>query len=220
MWGDSQATRLKNAGRAKRRPKEENTRTHLIVPILEALEWDRYDIYCEFDVEEGGKVDVALFLSGKPVVFVEAKSFDTDFAPDGNEVKQALDYVYKQGVAWAILTNGRQWWVYDAFAKVPHQEKRILAVDLLQQGRERHGAAADLPKAMCLLTPSAVEKGELERFGRRVHCYRSARAILKSAPDKLVDMVAERAKLDTDKDRATIREILQEFAEHSPPPAA
>jgi len=55
---------------------EQNTCAVLVEPILAALGWDTGDVACvdrQYRVYDGTRLDYALKLAGKPVVFVEAK---------------------------------------------------------------------------------------------------------------------------------------------------
>jgi len=200
------------AQRRKWKRNETATISKVIRPILEALGWDGWEqIQEEYVIKGPSSVDLALLISGKPVVFVEAKAFGTRFAEDGSEVKQALGYAYEKGVSWAVLTDGVKWWVYSAFAKTSHPEKRIFAVDLLDDSPE-----ATPPSLLGLLTPGAVSSGRLERFALRAHWDHAVRKVLEDPPRELVNLVAERAELEPDADVA--REVFARFASHCPPP--
>ncbi len=138
------------------------------------------------------------------MVFVEAKPSGTKFAEDGSEVAQAIQYASAKVVDWAVLTDGAQWWLYDAFAKVPHPRKRILGIDLLGKTE-----GADPPELIELLTPDAVTSGRLQAFSRRARWYEAVRSLLQEAPDDLIQMVAKRGKLEADP--ALAKEVLAEF---------
>ena len=192
---------------------EAATVSTVIRPMLEALGWDKFEgIWEQHQVEGASHVDLALVISEQPVVFVEAKPFGAKLLPDGSEVKQALDYAYKRGVNWAVLTTGGQWWVYDAFAKVPHPRKRILAVDVLSSE-----ADGDKVSGLALLSPDAVSSGKLRAFAERAHWYAAVRSLLEDAPDDLVKMVARHGKLEVNE--AVAREALAAFARSCPRPS-
>lgn len=57
---------------------------------------------------------------------LEVKQLDL---PLGNaETKQAVDYANDEGVQWAVLTNGRQWYIFNNHLHVPLPEKKVFEI--------------------------------------------------------------------------------------------
>jgi len=88
---------------------EQNTRRKIIEPFLELLGWDMLstEVELEYSVPMGAgtkKVDYALLLDDKPVIFVEAKGVDSTISDSHR--KQLKSYIRQTGVNWGILTNG------------------------------------------------------------------------------------------------------------------
>jgi hypothetical protein len=75
-------------------------------------------------------LDYLLILDDKACVGVEAKALDNAIG-DGNGGAQIVQYAVILGVEWGVVTNGRQWRLYQTFAKGPLAEKMILSVDLI-----------------------------------------------------------------------------------------
>lgn len=73
-------------------------------------------------------LDYALLVDGKPRVIVEAKAVRQSVADQ--HAAQCVQYAAVLGVRWCLITNGRQWALYDAYAKVPLADKRIVLVRL------------------------------------------------------------------------------------------
>ena len=75
-------------------------------------------------------LDYLLILDDKACVGVEAKALDIAIG-DGNGGAQIVQYAVILGVEWGVVTNGRQWRLYQTFAKGPLADKMILLVDLI-----------------------------------------------------------------------------------------
>jgi len=61
--------------------------------------------------------------------YVEAKRASADIYNE-DFAKQAINYAFNKGVAWAVLTNFRQLVVFPAFAQVPRQGVPLRVLDL------------------------------------------------------------------------------------------
>ena len=122
------------------RENETRTRMALIDPLLAALGWDVSDpavVTPEYNVS-GGRADYALRVkTDKPAAVIEAKRLGE---PLGNHSSQMVGYALEDGVAYAGLTDGDHWQIYDVFKPVPLANKRILYVSI-----------ADTPAHECAL---------------------------------------------------------------------
>lgn len=94
---------------------EETTKQALILPLLDILGFSPYDptkVQAEYGADFPGvkateRVDYALFSSGTPVLFIEAKAFAQDLT---NHCPQLSRYYNATPeVAVAAITNGREW---------------------------------------------------------------------------------------------------------------
>ena len=121
---------------------EANVKQGVILPVLNALGWDPFNIdevKPEYSVG-GGNVDYALRLDGKPRVFLEAKRPKEDLTI---HQAQLLGYAFAHGVPLAALTNGLKWWFYRPSGEGNWEERRFCVIDL------RMG---DISTALALLT--------------------------------------------------------------------
>jgi hypothetical protein len=112
---------------------EINTRRKLIDPLLELLGWDisRTEVILEYPIKIGSRtisVDFALSTNGKPSVFIEAKSFNTNLTEDYSD--QIISYCRVEGVRWAGLTNGRQLKIFDTRRGRREKDSLICEIDL------------------------------------------------------------------------------------------
>lgn len=92
-------------------------------------------------------MDYALKSEDKWMMFVEAKALDKSIN-DHKYITQAVNYASNAGVAWALLTNGRQWDLYSTFAPRPAKERLSFSVSIDDD---------DFLDRMQLLTFEAIE---------------------------------------------------------------
>ena len=105
---------------------EQNTKASLIEPVLRALGWDTEDVD-EVAREYRSKpkdspVDYGLLTRRTPRLFVEAKALHE--ALDSRWANQIMGYASVAGVEWIVLTNGDEYQIYNALARV-HVEKKL-----------------------------------------------------------------------------------------------
>lgn len=161
----------------KRRINEQNTKATLIEPVLRALGWDLEDldeVQREFRPKRrDNPVDYALFELRSPRLFLEAKAVGEDLN-DRKWAGQIFSYAAVAGVEWVVLTNGREYRIYNAHAPVDAEEKLFRTVDVA----EDPGAAHDTLK---LLSKEAMAGNRLEALWRAHFVDRQVRAALESA---------------------------------------
>ena len=105
---------------------EQNTKTALINPVLQALGWDVGDleeVQQEYKRRPRDKpVDYALLVMRTPRLFVEAKALGQNL-DDRRWANQIMGYATVAGVKWVVITNGDEYRIYNACAEVPVEEK-------------------------------------------------------------------------------------------------
>ena len=104
---------------------EENTKHALIEPVLRALGWhveDLDEVRCEYKLNQtDNPVDYALFVDGKLRLFVEAKALGENLRQVGQRdhgVRRVAGVV-----EWIVLTDGNEYRIYNAHAKVHIDQK-------------------------------------------------------------------------------------------------
>ncbi len=108
--------------------KENETRTRmaLIDPLLQVLGWDTSDpslVTPEYDAS-GGKADYALLgQGGCPTAAIEAKRLGQ---PLQQHLTQMVTYTTMAGIAYAGITDGDQWELYDVFHPSALKDKQLL----------------------------------------------------------------------------------------------
>ncbi|MBU0648792.1 N-6 DNA methylase, partial [Patescibacteria group bacterium] len=95
---------------------EQQTKDRFIRPLFEALGWDfeQQDVWSEKDVQ-GQRADYAFMLNGITKFFVETKSLKVDLDLEVH-ARQAINYAWNKGVAWAVLTDFEGIKIFNALA--------------------------------------------------------------------------------------------------------
>lgn len=107
---------------------EENVKIKLTLPLLELL---GYDVQKDMDFEHhvrDRRADIALLFEGVPKLIIETKDLDENL---DHHVNQALDYAFKKGVDWVVLTNGVEIRLYKSYITgVSPIERKIFSTRL------------------------------------------------------------------------------------------
>jgi len=165
---------------------EAATKQALVLPVLHALGWSVFDVSQvapEFGVESR-KVDYALVLDGKPMLFLEVKKLGTQL---DEHQEQLLEYSFREGVGLAVLTNGLTWWFYLPMQDGSWTQRKFYAVDILE-----HEASDAAAKFTELLSRSAVASGEAQK--KALQIYKGGlrrRKIAEALPRAWNDLIGE-----------------------------
>jgi predicted type IV restriction endonuclease len=113
---------------------EAQTRQVMVLRLFAALD---YDIWNPFEViaeqnsggGSGGYIpDFTLRVAKKKAFIVEVKALGKKF--DDNDCTQAVNYVNSMGLRWAILTNGKQWLLFDNKQEGVATDRLALIIDI------------------------------------------------------------------------------------------
>ncbi len=166
---------------------EEGTKTALINPLLRDLGWDTENLH-EVSPEyssPGGRVDYALLIENKPRLLIEAKSLDTNL-DNLKWATQLTAYAVATGVRWALLTNGDEYRIFNAYAEVPIDEKVFRTVQLCSQ--DSHASetlsllsrSATLENRLDMHWETELEKRRRQHLGQQVRT--TLRGLFEQAP--------------------------------------
>lgn len=141
---------------------EDATKQAIILPLLQILGWDIFDVE-EVVPEKGvgsGRVDYALRMGDASKVFIEAKRCSEDLdKPRWQE--QLLKYAFQEGVKLAILTNGLIWWFYLPLREGDWEQRKFYSIDLTQQSPEDIATRfIDFLSRENLISGKAIKKAE------------------------------------------------------------
>jgi hypothetical protein len=184
---------------------EFDTISTLVEPLLEALGWNTRDpdeVQRGHTIRVGGKteyVDIALKVNNRPVIFVEAKSIDTDLRTDLAE--QPIKYANMGGVNWCILTNGKEWRLYNAFWRIRGVEQKMffeLSINEFKENMEK----------LQLLSKGSMLSGKLDEEAELEHAKRMIFEWLRQEENSIVkDIMRLDPSLKEDHVRRTLRKI-------------
>lgn len=94
------------SGQQRKEYNEDNTRKDFVLPLFHALQWDvsnSTEVSAEEKVSRGW-VDFAFRIDGVPRLFLETKRISEDLTKP-EWIRQAIDYAWTKGVAWALLSD-------------------------------------------------------------------------------------------------------------------
>jgi hypothetical protein len=184
---------------------EQNTISTLIEPLLEVLGWnirDPDEVQRGYQIHVGEKleyVDIALKINNRPVVFIEAKSVDTNL--QDHLAEQPIKYANSEGVSWCVLTNGRELGIYNAFWKIKGIDQKRLFRLPIKDFNEK------LDELM-LLSKERVVSGRLDEEGESEHAKRIISEWLKQEENGIArDVMRLDPSLKEDCVRREIRRI-------------
>jgi len=188
------------------RVNESNTIRALVTPMLEALGWDVADlneVQSEYRHQTGDNpVDYALFVDRTPSLFIEAKALDEKL-DDRKWIVQTLNYANACNVAWAVLTNGAEWRVYNVHARAEAEDKLFYSVELSELPPEE--AARRL---RMLGKASMAPQRALDQVWRHATVDRAMRAVIEDLPNNR-SAVRAMAKASGTLTEADVRESLR-----------
>jgi len=184
---------------------ELNTISTLIEPLLEVSGWNTRDpdeVQRGYPIRIGEKteyVDIALKINNRPVVFIEAKTVDTTL--HDHLAEQPIKYANAEGVSWCVLTNGREWRVYNAFWKIKGIEQKMLFKLSIDEFKEKIDRLE-------LLSKEALISGKLNEDGELEHARRIISEWLRQKENNLIKGIIE---LDPSLKEEYVRRILRKI---------
>lgn len=142
----------------------------VIDPLLNALGYKQWEILKQgVNPTVGNIPDYTLLPSTAQTWFLEVKKFGLTLSD--REASQAVTYASNHGKRWAVLTNGREWWIYHAHLPVPLSEKRVLQIaDVL--------AGPQALEQLALLARDAMPQDALTQFWMQAQAASVVRAEL------------------------------------------
>jgi len=121
---------------------EKNIQNNLVIDICEALGYERPQDF-DFEHNVGPKsADLALMKDGEEQVIIEAKSLEKKLE---NFKSQGLEYARKEGILWAVLTNGIKTQLYrSTIPEVPDRKNEPIFESSLKEFPQNFGELYEL----------------------------------------------------------------------------
>ena len=167
----------------KGRMNEATTIRLLIEPTLEALGWDTDDpsqVCREYTTSGNGKVDLALLIDDKPVLYIEAKAL-RESTDEAKWITQTLNYAIADGVEWCVLTNGATYRIFRSHALVNLKGKIFGTVKV--SNPEDETPIESVATSLSLLSPQSMKSKDLDALW-------SIRVIDRQIEEGLKDIIA------------------------------
>ena len=144
----------------KSRMNEATTIRLLIEPALDALGWDTDDPsqVCREYTTGNGKVDLALLIDDKPVLYIEAKALK-ESTDDAKWINQTLNYAIADGVEWCVLTNGASYRIFRSHALVNLEGKIFGTVKVSDS--EGEVPIKSVAASLSLLSPQSMKNKDM-----------------------------------------------------------
>lgn len=143
---------------------ELETCDRIVYPLLRAAGYDAIKIAAQR--HSHGIPDYTILPADSAYTwYVEAKAWSA--ALDENHASQALMYAYLNGKRWVMLTNGREWRLYDARVMADCSRERVVLCARLEDG----SAMSELLSA---IGPKSLYSGHLDEVADRVQAVRDA----------------------------------------------
>jgi hypothetical protein len=110
---------------------EADTKAYFIEPIVRALGWEGIGVVTrEYYVRNSQEfIDYLLRGPDGPLIAIEAKTIQTPLTD--KHAAQLVQYCAVEGIEWAVLTNGRELHLFNAFLKRDLAAKRVMQLDLI-----------------------------------------------------------------------------------------
>ena len=152
---------------------EETTKQAVVLKILSALGWDPFEpeeVYPEYSIRNGGRVDYSLRYNGINKVFIEVKKISEDLE---RHQEQLLNYSFHEGVKLAILTNGISWWFYLPLREGSWEQRKFYTIEIYEQDAE--SIAENFEK---FLSKENVISGKTIEFAENVYKSKQKKSLI------------------------------------------
>lgn len=147
---------IEEARNLERKPDNEAcTCEWVIVPLLWAAGYAKHEIISQDAASGHGIPDYTILPNTDWTWFLEAKTWSRNI-DNGDDAVQALNYANAQGLRWVVLSNGRQWMLFDNNIRGVEAPKRLVATAEI--------AADDFIDFMLALSKPSVTAGKLADY--------------------------------------------------------
>jgi predicted type IV restriction endonuclease len=107
-------------------PNEASTCDWIILPLLHAVEYSKKDIVSQLGNAGNQYPDYTVLPDTPNTWYLEAKDWKQSL-DKGPEATQALNYANAHGHRWVVLSNGKEWILFDNHIQGVQADKRIVA---------------------------------------------------------------------------------------------
>lgn len=179
---------------------EADTCERIITRLLREVAGYHFADYSSQETDAArGRPDYTVLPGTDHTWYLEAKAWNVPLS-DG-EAAQAVSYVNSQGKRWAVLTNGKEWRLYDNhILGVPAAEKL--------QAEAIYPDFASIERFLSAISKQSITSGKLEAFALRESIAQKLEVGLQNPDSTLVKALAEELKANTPNGRQVIADFF------------
>ena len=137
-------------------PNEAATCNWVILPLLESVGYLLHEIVPQLPNQAGKYPDYTILPKTEHAWYLEAKEWRRELQNDQDIIK-AINYAHAEGRRWVVLSNGREWRLYDDHIKGVKPGERLVASARLEDTDE-------CEEFLTALGKDSVTSGGLERY--------------------------------------------------------
>lgn len=180
---------------------EADTCERIITRLLRDVAGYHYADYSSQETDAArGRPDYTVLPGTAETWYLEAKAWNVPL--NDGEAAQAMNYVNSQGKRWAVLTNGREWRLYDNHkVGVPAAEK--------MQAQAEYPDFASIEKFLSAISKQSIMSGKLEEFALRERIAQQLEVGLQNPDSALVKALAKELKATTSRGRQFIADFFK-----------
>ncbi len=208
-----------------RPPKNESETIHLVIlPLLEQVAgYERYDLSLEYS-SDAGRTDIYYHRDNPGCsLWIEVKDWNT--ALDDKHAGQLLKYVNDEGGRWGVLTNGKEWRLYDCHMSHLRAKDRVVLKATIDD-------VAHLTRFLSVISKPIVDQCQVEAQLRPLRLRHlieefllnpeAGQPIFDAVSNSLVNIFGQIQDDELKQAINTVRDRIVERAQASvsPPPAA
>ncbi|MBI3912427.1 MAG: hypothetical protein HY320_16020 [Armatimonadetes bacterium] len=113
-------------------PNESCTCEWVILPLLWKAGYERHEIMSRVSDAAGKYPDYTILPGTACTWYLEAKDWNKELQND-QDLFQATNYAHTKGHRWVVLSNGREWRLYDDHIQGVEAPQRLVAVARLDE---------------------------------------------------------------------------------------
>jgi len=162
-------------------PNESCTCDWVIVPILHSLGYDHFDIVSRGADNQNQFPDYTILKGTSHTWYLEAKAWNVSLADTHSG--QALNYANQNGRRWVVLSNGKEWRLYDNDIRGTSAEK-LVAMARLSNDEE-------IEPFLDAISKNSVTSGRLEAQAQGFRLASTLNAQMKDADSDVVKAIAK-----------------------------
>ncbi|WP_319586204.1 hypothetical protein [uncultured Desulfobulbus sp.] len=185
-------------------PNEAATCDWVILPILHAIGYNKTDIIPQMGNAGNQFPDYTLLSNTAYTWYLEAKDWKINLDNIPAAAVQALNYANTQGHRWVVLSNGREWILFDNHIHGVLINERISARSDIN--------SPDFIEFISALSKTSIQSDGLDLYARKWRLHNVLRKLLVTKDSSLIKNMQKVIKSETGLSNVQAVEIVQFFA--------